>query len=33
MLFDAVDRGILSGEQYRGQWSDVGTPERLEILQ
>lgn len=33
LLFDAVDRGMLSGEHYRGHWSDVGTPERLETLQ
>ncbi len=33
LLFDAVDRGLVSGEHYRGHWSDVGTPERLENLQ
>ncbi len=25
----ALSRGSLTGEHYRGQWSDVGTPERL----
>ena len=33
MLFAAVDRGSVSGEHYRGSWSDVGTPARLEQLQ
>lgn len=32
ILFDAVDRGMLSGEYYSGEWSDVGTPERLRHL-
>lgn len=25
----AASRGVLTGELYRGQWIDVGTPERL----
>lgn len=33
MLFEAVDQGALRGEHYRGMWSDVGTPERLQRLQ
>ncbi len=33
LLFSAVERGELSGEHYRGNWSDVGTPERLQQLQ
>jgi MurNAc alpha-1-phosphate uridylyltransferase len=28
----AIAAGALSGEHYRGQWSDVGTPERLAEL-
>ncbi|MEX2496173.1 MAG: nucleotidyltransferase family protein [Woeseia sp.] len=32
MLFDAADRGLLSGEIYRGIWEDVGTVERLSGL-
>ncbi len=32
LLFQAVDRGELSGEHYQGSWSDVGTPERLALL-
>ena len=32
-LFDgSVDRGLISAEYYSGSWSDVGTPERLELL-
>jgi MurNAc alpha-1-phosphate uridylyltransferase len=30
-LFEAaIDAGQLGGQHYRGQWLDVGTPERLE---
>ena len=29
LLYDAIDRGQLSGEHYHGIWNDVGTPERL----
>lgn len=29
LLYDAIDRGQISGEYYRGIWNDVGTPERL----
>lgn len=29
LLYDAIDRGQLSGEYYEGIWNDVGTPERL----
>jgi N-acetyl-alpha-D-muramate 1-phosphate uridylyltransferase len=32
VLFPAIDAGHLSGELYRGGWSDVGTPERLNEL-
>ena len=32
-LFDAaIERGALSGELFRGRWTDVGTPERLAEL-
>ncbi len=33
MLFAAVDYGVLQGEHYKGDWSDVGTPERLKWLE
>jgi N-acetyl-alpha-D-muramate 1-phosphate uridylyltransferase len=29
----AADRGAVSGELHRGQWDDVGTPQRLAALQ
>lgn len=29
MLFEAADRGQLSGSIYEGLWADIGTPERL----
>ncbi len=29
LLTDAMSKGLVSGEHYRGQWLDVGTPERL----
>ncbi len=29
----AVAKGAISGEIYRGIWQDVGTPERLRLLQ
>ncbi len=32
MMFAAADQGSLRGEIYRGQWEDVGTPERLAAL-
>lgn len=32
LLHDAVARGRTSGIHHRGQWTDVGTPERLELL-
>ena len=32
ILFDACDEGRLSGVHYAGEWWDVGTPERLELL-
>jgi N-acetyl-alpha-D-muramate 1-phosphate uridylyltransferase len=32
LLFDAADRGVLSGEIYRGVWEDVGTAARLARL-
>lgn len=32
-LFEgAIERGLLSGELFRGCWADVGTPERLAEL-
>ena len=32
VLRDAIGAGILSGEHHRGEWMDVGTPERLRAL-
>ncbi len=32
VLIAAMQRGQVSGELYRGQWHDVGTPERLAAL-
>ncbi|MGI9309037.1 MAG: N-acetylmuramate alpha-1-phosphate uridylyltransferase MurU [Gammaproteobacteria bacterium] len=32
LLRQAADAGRLSGELFGGEWSDVGTPERLETL-
>jgi MurNAc alpha-1-phosphate uridylyltransferase len=32
LLDAAIDAGRLGGEVYRGQWQDVGTPERLQAL-
>ena len=32
VLRDAIETGTLSGEHHRGEWIDVGTPERLEAL-
>jgi MurNAc alpha-1-phosphate uridylyltransferase len=32
ILRAAMARGLVSGEHYRGQWTDVGTPERLAEL-
>lgn len=32
LLREAAERDRLSGEVYRGEWEDVGTPERLAAL-
>ena len=32
LLRAAMARGLVSGEIHRGAWDDVGTPERLEML-
>lgn len=32
LLRAAMDRGLVSGEVYAGDWTDVGTPERLAQL-
>lgn len=32
LLRQAMQEGKVSGEYYSGQWVDVGTPERLELL-
>jgi N-acetyl-alpha-D-muramate 1-phosphate uridylyltransferase len=32
LLRRAMDAGQVSGEHYRGSWFDIGTPERLEVV-
>ncbi|MFK8049034.1 MAG: N-acetylmuramate alpha-1-phosphate uridylyltransferase MurU [Halioglobus sp.] len=32
LLLRSIERGGLQGEYYRGDWVDVGTPERLDSL-
>ncbi|MFQ3324971.1 MAG: MurNAc alpha-1-phosphate uridylyltransferase [Pseudomonadales bacterium] len=32
LLRQAMDSGLISGELFDGQWVDVGTPERLNLL-
>jgi MurNAc alpha-1-phosphate uridylyltransferase len=32
LLREAMARGLVSGEMHRGNWHDVGTPERLSVL-
>ena len=32
VLRDAIEAKTLSGEYHRGEWADVGTPDRLEAL-
>ncbi|MEH6470089.1 MAG: nucleotidyltransferase family protein [Halopseudomonas sp.] len=32
LLYQAIDRGLVTGEHYRGSWVDVGTPQRLAAL-
>lgn len=32
ILREAMDFGVVTGEHHRGLWSDVGTPERLAML-
>lgn len=33
LLRQAMNRGLVGGEHYTGQWCDVGTPERLAVLE
>jgi MurNAc alpha-1-phosphate uridylyltransferase len=33
LLRAAMARGAVTGEHYRGRWADIGTPERLAILE
>ena len=32
LLRAAAERGAVTGEEYGGSWTDVGTPERLQAL-
>ena len=32
LLLAAINDSAVSAEHYRGYWSDIGTPERLELL-
>jgi N-acetyl-alpha-D-muramate 1-phosphate uridylyltransferase len=32
LLRGAMDKGLISAEIYKGDWTDVGTPERLKEL-
>ena len=32
-LIDAMNDGSVSGQFFQGAWTDVGTPERLELLE
>ena len=32
LLRHAVEEHLVTGELFRGQWFDAGTPERLEAL-
>lgn len=32
LLKNAMQRDLITGEHYQGQWFDIGTPERLEQL-
>jgi MurNAc alpha-1-phosphate uridylyltransferase len=32
LLYQAIRKGAVSGEHYRGAWYDIGTPERLHCL-
>jgi MurNAc alpha-1-phosphate uridylyltransferase len=32
ILYQAIHKGAVSGEHYRGAWYDIGTPERLQGL-
>jgi len=32
LLREAIDAGRISGEHHRGEWEDVGTPQRLAAL-
>ncbi len=32
LLREAIDKNLVSGEYYSGQWTDIGTPDRLAAL-
>ena len=32
ILKSAVDKNSIQGEFFEGEWSDVGTPERLKLI-
>ncbi len=33
LLREAVDKGLVSGELFSGDWQDIGSPQRLEALE
>ena len=32
ILKNAIDKNLIQGEFFEGKWSDVGTPERLKLI-
>ena len=32
LLIRWIGRGMVSGERFDGRWRDIGTPQRLELL-
>lgn len=33
ILVDAIEKRKISGQHFKGQWFDIGTPDRLQMLQ
>jgi MurNAc alpha-1-phosphate uridylyltransferase len=32
LLKESISKSLIKGELFKGIWSDIGTPERLEIV-